>query len=125
MGQKVINKLKEMRGMQIAVGVGKDYNHDELLDFASDEAHILHYDDMDQLVEAGQQIINLIQEGCKSNDLRDVSAPPDHFFEDNSDSINSYDSSNPENYGYEPYGLDISDEDPSLDITEDFLDWPY
>ena len=32
-----------------------------------DDKHILTYDDIPALAEAGQQIIDLIQEGCKSS----------------------------------------------------------
>ena len=60
------------------------------------------YDDFDQLVEAGQQIINLIQEGCKSNEMRDVNNIVEPELEPayNSESsypsmeLNEYDSSN-------------------------------
>ena len=35
-------------------------------DFTTDENMILQYDDYNQLAEAGQQIIALVQAGCKS-----------------------------------------------------------
>lgn len=34
-----------------------------------DDKHILTYDDIPALAEAGQQIIDLIQEGCKSSNI--------------------------------------------------------
>ena len=36
------------------------------MDFAQDAEHLLHYDDFGQLMEAGQEIVDLIQAGCKA-----------------------------------------------------------
>ena len=43
-------------------------------DFAPKDENILHYDDYNQLAEAGNQIIALVQAGCKSEKSgRDIS----------------------------------------------------
>ena len=136
--EATVQKLKKMSRMQIAVGVGQNYNKAELFDFAQDDKHILTYDDFEQLVEAGQQIINLIQEGCKSNELRNVAVPNMNQLEDE----NSYDS-DPSSYpsqvnsysseefyvpemGNIPEMGSMASEDPRLDdIGMDFLDWTF
>merc|ERR1739838_431579 len=70
--QYIIDKFQRDSRLQIAVGVGDNFNRDELKDFAPKDENILHYDDYNQLAEAGNQIIALVQAGCKSEKSSEI-----------------------------------------------------
>ena len=58
------------------------------MDFAQDDEHLLHYDDFGQLMEAGQEIVDLIQAGCKADDnKRSQASSPKYPLEDYDDSV--------------------------------------
>ena len=60
------------------------------MDFAQDDEHLLHYDDFGQLMEAGQEIVDLIQAGCKADDKkRSQATSPKYPLEDYDDSVNT------------------------------------
>jgi len=119
--QSNIDRLKSLAKMQIAVGVGSNFNATELLDFAQDEQHILHYDDFNQLAEAGQQIIDLIQEGCDIRSgqelLRAADASKSQQLE--LESFETFD-----NEPLAPRLQNLNDLTPSENVDEDFLEWP-
>lgn len=134
--EEVIQKYRSMSRMQIAVGVGSNFNRDELKDFTTNENLILHYDDYNQLAEAGQQIIALVQAGCKSRrntanaeqSLYLEGADPldpsmdyvidDHVYDDVIDPASDAFSLDLEAYELSQAGYNV---DPEYD----FLEWPY
>lgn len=133
--QYIIDKFQRDSRLQIAVGVGDNFNRDELKDFAPKDENILHYDDYNQLAEAGNQIIALVQAGCKSEKSgRDTNTNTSDaiFFEDSDDeSYLSY-SDDPLSYSESyrgdnsPDSLNSNNSGGDIMITDlDFLEWPY
>merc|ERR1712176_1167814 len=138
--QYIIDKFQRDSRLQIAVGVGDNFNRDELKDFAPKDENILHYDDYNQLAEAGNQIIALVQAGCKSEksgrDAMSNSNYDPRIAEYNiaegydflSISQDEYASDSMSVSSSSPSSNDSSDSSSSeiKDTVElDFLEWPY
>ena len=103
------------------------------MDFAQDDEHLLHYDDFGQLMEAGQEIVDLIQAGCKADDTkRSQASSPKYPLEDYDDSVSRNSKLfhqffqvsiiGPDPFGSEPFDMDL-DFDPFGPAN--FLDWEY
>lgn len=117
--KKTFDYFKDITRMRIAVGVA-DADKQELMDFAQDDEHLLHYDDFGQLMEAGQEIVDLIQAGCKADDKkRSQATSPKYPLEDYDDSVSF---TGPDLFGSEPFDMDL-DFDPFGPAN--FLDWEY
>lgn len=130
--QYIVDKFQQNSRLQIAVGVGASFNRDELKDFAPKEENILQYDDYSQLAEAGNQIIALVQAGCKSEKSgRDAMSnsnydpriaeytPGEEEYASISQPEYSSDSMSSSNPSSSSFTADLVDPDI------DFLEWPY
>lgn len=131
--QYIVDKIQQNARLQIAVGVGESFNRDELKDFAPKEENILQYDDYSQLAEAGNQIIALVQAGCKSEksgrDAMSNSNYDPRIAEYNPEGEEYLSISQAE---YSSESMSMSSSNPSSSSTADlvdpdidFLEWPY